>query len=139
MPGPPPKRHVRRTNARPDWVQLPADGCKRPVPDWPLPKKATRAEAQVWEQLWHTPQAEMWHKLGWTRIVARYAQKLILAERPTASTTQQAEVRQFEDRLGLSPMALKRLFWEMSTDAEEATGSSGPQLASVEELYGKAK
>lgn len=78
--------------------------------------------ASLWEELWSTPQAVAWEDLGWTRVVARYAKLLIAAEKSDATAALLAEVRQLEDRLGLSPMAMKRLQWEI-----------GPSEPAVEE------
>ena len=52
-------------------------------------------------------------RLGWTRVVARYARVTVEAEMPDASASILAEVRQLEDRLGLSPMAMRRLMWKV--------------------------
>ena len=63
--------------------------------------------------LWRTPQAAMWAESGFERVVARYVMVTVLSEEePTAAML--SEVRQLEDRLGLSPMALKRLQWVIS-------------------------
>jgi hypothetical protein len=45
------------------------------------------------------------------RPVARYVRCLVQAEVPGAPAALLAEVRQMEDRLGLSPMAILRLRW----------------------------
>lgn len=118
MPGPPPKRNVRRRNARPDWVALPADGRKGRAPRWPLSGRVQRG----WAELWRRPQAVMWERNHDEFLVARY---LILRntiqdelDHSVVNATAMAELRQIEDRLGLSPMAMKRLQWEIG-DAEQ--------------------
>ena len=63
----------------------------------------------MWGQLWSSPQAVAWESLGWTRVVARYARVAVEAELGVGGGTILAECRQLEDRLGLSPMAMKRL------------------------------
>jgi hypothetical protein len=68
--------------------------------------------------LWRTPQAAAWIAGGFERVVARYVMITCLVEiDPTAALL--GEVRQLEDRLGLSPMAMKRLQWEV----EEPSGN----------------
>ena len=114
MPGPAPKRNARRRNVRPDWRTLPADGFDGAVPDWPLDSD----EPGLWVSLWRTPQAVAWHDLGWTRVVARYAVLVLTSERGEANAALLAEIRQLEDRLGLSPMAMKRLQWEVGPRTE---------------------
>lgn len=115
MPGPAPSPFARRRNARPDWVKLPAGGFSGEIPDWPLNYFPDGYEL-LWRELWRTPQAEMWAEFGWTRLVARYAKILLICEGPEATAALLGECRQLEDRLGLSPMAIKKLQWEISTE-----------------------
>lgn len=70
----------------------------------------------MWVEVWATPQAAVWERLGWTRAVARYVRRLIEAESAEAPMAVNAEVRQMEDRLGLTPMAMMRLRWEVAAD-----------------------
>lgn len=58
----------------------------------------------------------MWERLGWHRAVARYVRRLVESEKRGASSALCGEVRQLEDRLGLSPMAMLRLGWEIAED-----------------------
>lgn len=109
MPAPPKKEPVRR-NARVGTVKLPAEGRKGPAPAWPL---SGRAPA-VWTDLWKTPQAVAWERLGWSRVVARYCRVLLGAE--DLNKDCMAEARQLEDRLGLTPKAMRLLLWEISSD-----------------------
>src|SRR5690349_2590598 len=113
--GPPPKRNPRRRNARPEWKTLPSTGRVGDPPQFPLPDPSVET-LELWLDLWRTPQAAMWESLGWTRTVARYAVLLLEAEGGVMSLL--AEVRQLEDRLGLSPMAMKRLQWEIAVEVE---------------------
>jgi hypothetical protein len=71
-------------------------------------------EAMAWRQLWATPQAVEWERLGWTRVVARYCRTLVAAERLDKDCM--AEARQLEDRLGLTPKSMRMLLWEIVTD-----------------------
>lgn len=118
--GPPPKPGARRPNngrvkGAPAMVRLPSEGRKGPAPAWPL-GRAKAAEQRVWDELWSTPQAVAWERLGWLRVVARYCRLVVEAEKPGAQITLLGECRQMEDRLGLSPMAMLRLRWEIVTD-----------------------
>jgi hypothetical protein len=116
MPGPPPKPadQVRRRNApAANTVKLPPEGRSGRAPKWPL---AGRAPA-TWAELWATPQAVAWERLGWTRVVARYVHILALCEKPAEMTAALlGEARQMEDRLGLTPMSMLRLRWEIASD-----------------------
>lgn len=113
MPGPPPKpaSERRRRNAAPGTVLLPAHGRRGRAPKWPLGGIAPT----LWAELWRTPQAAAWERLGYTRSVARYAMLLELVE-GGENHHLLAEVRQMEDRLGLTPMAMLRLRWEIVAD-----------------------
>jgi hypothetical protein len=123
MPGPAPKpaSQRRRTNATPGTVLLPAEGRSGPPPRWPLEV----AEPACWAGLWMLPQAVAWGRLHLTRVVARYAAALTVAESPEGSAAIMAEVRQMEDRLGLSPMAMLRLRWEIAESVPEGGAAAG--------------
>lgn len=116
MPGPAPKHpdERRRRNAAPTMVQLPAEGRKGAAPRWPL-GKTQKGETDAWRAVWKTPQSVAWERMGpgVVRTVARYVRLLVEAEKPGASSTLAGEVRQLEDRLGLTPMAMLRLRWEI--------------------------
>lgn len=137
MPGPPPNKHARRRNARPDWRRLPRSGREGDAPEWPL-SKATRAEAELWRQLWASPQAVAWEALGWARSVARYCRAAVQAEKRGALAFLLSEVRQMEDRLGLNPKAMKSLAWEIDDEprAEEHRDDNVADLAEYRERFG---
>lgn len=67
----------------------------------------------------------MWERSGWTRVVARYARLLVAAE-VSMDPRLAAEVRQLEDRLGLSPMAMRRLMWRVDDRDELAERRAAP-------------
>jgi hypothetical protein len=112
----PPKDAPARRNTRVGPVKLPAEGRSGPTPVWPLVGDPIEAEAEVWAQLWATPQAVAWERLGWTRTVGRYCRLLVAAEELDASAKVLLEVRQLEDRLGLTPRAMRMLLWEIVSD-----------------------
>jgi hypothetical protein len=60
--------------------------------------------------------AVAWERLGWGEQVARYVRVLVVAEQPNLSIPALAEARHLEDRLGLNPLALVRLRWEIVAD-----------------------
>lgn len=132
MPGPPPKRNARRRNARPDWVTLPAEGRRGFTPEWPLPGRTPRG----WVGLWRLPQAVMWERTRSHMQVASYlvtrnqAHDLLLAGEPHAALL--AELRQMEDRLGLSPMAMKRLQWEIGEVCAVSASGDGKVIEANE-------
>ena len=132
MPGPPPNKNARRRNARPEWRQLPAAGRPGEPPEFPL-GRCSKALAELWAELWSSPQAVAWEELGWTRLVARYARLLLAAEKADATAALLGEVRQLEDRLGLSPMAMKRLQWETTDQVAVSQDDIGADVARMDD------
>lgn len=123
MPGPAPKKHARYGTGKSGWIQLPAEGRKGRTPAWPLDGRAPAG----WKELWKKPQAIMWEHNGDQLVVARYLHIRNLVGQPRYADLINAaalsELRQLEDRLGLSPMALKRLQWEITGDPLENMGN----------------
>ena len=106
------QRHLAKTGNAAEFVSIPATGNQQPAPAWPLDAEPARAELDMWQQLWTMPQATMWQTMHINRVIARYVMVTCLAEQ-----TQQAglltEVRQMEDRLGLTPLSLQKLQWKI--------------------------
>jgi hypothetical protein len=88
-------------------------------------RRQNAQERKLWADLWKTPQAAMWEKLAWDREVAQYVRFQIRAE--SGSLDAAKEARQWSDRLGLNPLAMLRLRWEIerTEDAEERGRSAG--------------
>lgn len=132
MPGPAPKPADERARRNKTQVamRLPAAGRAGDPPDWPVGYDPSTRADRVWAELWATPQAVAWERLGWTRVVARYVCLLESSERDlddiddpkvyaamlSAQTKLLPELRQLEDRLGLNPLALLRLQWVVDSD-----------------------
>lgn len=124
-PLPKPADQRRRRNAPiANTLKLPKAGRQGPPPAWPYAGKMTKADAGLWAQLWATPAAAAWELNNWTRVVARYVRLLRTteSEMDAPSAALLAEVRQLEDRLGLTPAAMLRLRWEIdgSDDVADA-------------------
>lgn len=115
----PPKFDPARKNVRVGPQKLPKGGRKGPTPEWPLPGGQSADEKQLWKELWATPQAVAWEQLEWTRAVARYARIALEAEQRKAPVMTRAEARQMEDKLGLTPKAMRMLLWEVVGDEVE--------------------
>ncbi len=115
MPNPP-KIEPARRNSRVGPLRLPAEGRAGDPPAWPLPGRQSAAEREAWAQLWSTPQAVAWERLGWTRTVARYCRVMVACEKPNALAGLLAQATALEDRLGLTPKAMRLLLWEVVSD-----------------------
>lgn len=72
------------------------------------------AETELWRELWTTPQAVAWERMRYDREVAQYVRWKVAAEWGDLDAAKEA--RQLSDRLGLTPMAMLRLQWEIATD-----------------------
>src|SRR4051812_7962668 len=107
MPGPPPKNDAVRRNSRVGPLLLPPDGRNGATPKWPLSTDASDAEMAAWEELWATPQSVAWETLGWNRTVARYCRVMVAAEAEDANAALLAQAVALEDRLGLTPKAMR--------------------------------
>lgn len=131
MPGP--SARPGRRNAG-EWRKLPAEGRQGPPPAWPLSTPDVQTEL-LWGELWSSPQAVVWDELGWTRVVARYARLVLEAEAGDAPVALLAEVRQMEDRLGLTPLAMRKNYWvvEERASVRESGVDDG---SNVHQLYG---
>lgn len=123
MPGPLPKDpadRARRNAPTFDHVTLPATGRKGKTPKWPLSGRTPAG----WVGLWRLPQAVMWEKAGCVHLVARMLRMRTLLEDPmypediTASAL--SELRLIEDRLGISPKALRDLRWAIANEENES-------------------
>lgn len=136
MPRPPKFEPVRGTRGRGP-TKLPAEGRQGEPPPWPLPGRRTAAERDAWAELWATPQAAAWERLGsgCVREVARYCRLRGVAERPNATAAQQAQVTALADRLGLTPKAMRLLLWEVAYDEvgeQREAASEPPPIRAVE-------
>lgn len=136
MPGPPPTHPARRRRRNVKaLLALPAEGYRGRIPRWPMAEQSD-AEARLWRELWRTPQAAAWISLSVGREVAQYVRWKIRAEENSVGGAKAAlnaskEARLLADRLGLTPLALKRLEWEITGDevAEKREESAQPSPA----------
>jgi hypothetical protein len=108
-------RHGHRPRVGP--MVLPAEGRQGEPPTWPIPGRMTQAQEQAWAALWATPQAVAWEAMGCTRTIARYTRLLVACERPGATAAVHAQATALEDRLGLSPKAMRMLLWTVAPAA----------------------
>lgn len=122
--GPLPKpadQRVRR-NKPPGKAQLPMEGYSGPSPEWPL-LEGSAAELIYWDEIWRTPQAAQWVRMHIDRVIARYVRLSLIVEQEMTNNVATAQtlstIAGLEDRLGLSPLAMMRLQWEVVADEVE--------------------
>lgn len=118
MRGPAPKRNVRRRNARPEWRKLPREGRQGSAPEWPQGYLPSLREQEVWTEVWKLPQAVAWEEDKAHAQVARYVALWLAVMELDGDAKLYPPLQRVEDNLGLSPLALRRLMWEMD-EAEE--------------------
>lgn len=155
MPGPLPEEARRRTNAPtiPTTV-LPWSGRTDPPPRLPPCLKLGKAGRAWWRWAWSTPQAAAW-ALGHEGVVARRAsleddlaalqqvegldfEVLVDAKAPEVRQAVQRvaalatgklqicrEMRELDDRLGLTPKAMAQLRWRIGDPGEESAEQAG--------------
>jgi hypothetical protein len=125
----PPKPDAVRRNARVGPTLLPSGGREGPPPIWPLSGPPTPPERVAWAQLWRTPQAVAWERLEWTRTVARYCRVMVAAEKHGASGAVLGQATILEDRLGLTPKAMRMLMWDIVRDEVTDRRETGASTA----------
>jgi hypothetical protein len=118
MPGPPPKpaSQRRRRNKAPAVVKL---ANRQPSKPPTLPKGFSPAARKWWATVWASPMAAVWLDADVPALV-RLATLVELLDQGEATAMVLTEIRQLEDRFGLSPMARRRLQWEVEQAADEA-------------------
>lgn len=167
MPGPLPKAAGQRRRRNAPTIptsKLPAGGRVGAAPRSPYP--LAKAGAAWWKWAWHTPQAAAW-SAGDLYVVARRASfeddlealrtiegldlvdvlddsgRVVRAavQRVAALATGKLqitkEMREIDDRLGLTPKSMAALRWEIAPDEvkearESRTAKSRPRLAAVD-------
>lgn len=82
------------------------------------------AEAEMWRELWKTPQAVEWERSGYFREVAQYVRWKVLGE--SGSLDAAKEARQYADRLGLTPLSLARLRWSIGDRLDTGSATTTP-------------
>ncbi len=110
-----------------DWTTLPAEGRHGPPPKLPKLRQWTDATLDWWAELWKTPQAAAWDQTGRTlHTLAMLHHQLAIDEALTPdksrASTIAAEMRQHEDRHGLTPKAMLQLRWRVSATPTDGSG-----------------
>jgi hypothetical protein len=131
MPGPPakPASQRRRQNKTTGRRTLPAAPPKRRVPGLGSRKPAwLKATREWWATIWRSPMSTTWIEAD-VPALKRLAVLVDLVGRGQVTAMLLSEMRQLEDRFGLSPLARRRLEWELEAgrDADIETASRKDQ------------
>jgi hypothetical protein len=111
---------------------LPAAGYQGKIPAYPLPEMSDR-EAEVWGELWRTPQAAAWSVEPWRwRVVGMYVRWSVRMEDAEANAALVSQVIRLGDQIGLTPAGLKENGWQIAAAESEqkATGTAGKSRSS---------
>jgi hypothetical protein len=120
----------RRRNAPTfTWTRLPRSGRQGPPPPMGEPSAWLETAAggwpaateREWADLWSSPQAAAWDQSG--RTLRRWAELHAVGVLEGVSAVRSSEMRQIEDRHGLSPKALLQLRWLVVDDADANVGA----------------
>ena len=106
-----------------DWTVLPAEGRAGDPPALPKWRPWTDVTIEWWADLWSTPQATMWDPSGRSlHALALLHHELMLDQHREQSRAASisAEMRQHEDRHGLTPKAMLQMRWRVGAPAEPA-------------------
>lgn len=125
-PNPEDQRRNRNERAF-DWTVLPMEGRPGPAPKLPALRPWTKATLDWWDALWRTPQATQWDQTGRTlHTLAILHHQLAVDQDLTADKSRAAslaaEMRQHEDRHGLTPKAMLQLRWRVSATPSDGSG-----------------
>lgn len=99
-------------------LELPAEGYRGEIPDWPLPDPTAR-ELAKWQELWRTPQACVWAlpQHSWrVEVVALYVRTFVRCEDPEVSASILAQLHRFGDQIGMTTAGLRELGWKVVSD-----------------------
>lgn len=120
--GPAPDPNALRRARKDDgasWVVLPNEGRTDPAPKWPAPTQTDR-EAELWAEMWATPQALIWERDGLTHYVAMFVRLVAEAEVEKASAENRKTVRMMYGDLYLTSDSMARARIRIAVDETAA-------------------
>ncbi len=126
MPGPAPKPpgQRRRRNKGPKAQSLPPPSSARKAPVLPGSSKLLPATRQWWRTVWGSPMAGVYLDADVPTLV-RLAGLVDRVGRGDQAYRLPSEIRALEDRFGLSPLARRRLQWEVEQATEQPDEHEG--------------
>ena len=125
--GPAPDPQSARSDAA-GWTLLPTAGRTGPTPVWPAPTQTDR-EAELWVEMWATPQALIWERDGLRHYVAMFVRLLAEAEVEKASAENRKTVRMMYADLYLTSDAMARARIKIAADEVTVKRDQAPTPA----------
>lgn len=137
--GPPQDPNALRRDRKDDaaaWVTLPHGGRTTPAPTWPAPTQTDR-EAELWAEMWATPQALIWERDGLRHYVAMFVRLVAEAEVEKASAENRKTVRMMYADLYLTSDSMARAKIRIAQDElgqERETRTTAKRASSRERM-----
>lgn len=120
-----------------EWKSVPAT-CDLPVPPWPEGFEAEPQMLAKWDEVWHKPQANIWHKIGMHDQVAVYVQLLFnVAYNSLPPAPLIGQLNRMCDALMLTPAALRSQRYTIE-GTEDGTGIRSTLSILIEEREARA-
>jgi hypothetical protein len=110
---------VRRNITQPNWRTLPAEG--RPGTAPACPEIWLQETKDWWDVIWRSPMATVWLESDVPALVRLGDLIEIKAKSATGAADVAGEIRQIEDRFGLSPKSRRQLMWNVEDPADVGT------------------
>lgn len=97
--------------------QLPSEGYRGDIPEFPLPDSTAR-ERELWIQAWCTPQAVAWALESWRwNTIALYVRTFRICEGENATAADKNSLHRLADQIGMTPAGLQYNGWQITRDA----------------------
>jgi hypothetical protein len=117
-PTPKPNGQRRRRNAVPGIATLAKSGREGPAPEPETSVVLCDVARRYWDAIWASPMALVYTDVD---VFPLSRMAVLVHERETErSTAGDSELRQLEDRFGVSPLARRRLNWEIDQAGKAA-------------------
>jgi hypothetical protein len=124
---PKPASMRRRRNRVPKVETVVAEPV-REIPPLPDGQDWHPRTVACWETIWRSPIAAIWIDVD-VLALERWASLIDLVHWGRDKTYTQQEIRMLEDRFGLSPLARRRLQWEVDQAARRDESLAKPEAA----------
>jgi hypothetical protein len=124
---------LRREYDRREWTRLAASGCTLDVPDWPEEFGTPSVpELSVWQRVWKSPQAIVWHNDRMRDTVAVYVRVMLDAAQPGAAAALITQFRQLSEQLLLTTPSLRAARYFIEGGVEETFAERDPDSVPIQ-------